>query len=90
MFWKVTDRWSNEIILTEERWHHICEGHWELADRLEQVLATIRDGRREQAALDPSKYRYWHEFPDLPAHYTRIVVIVRLARNKFVITAYPK
>jgi len=54
------------------------------------VLETIRLGHRRQEPLDTTKYRYWREFPDLPAHYTRIIVVVRLATNKFVITAYPK
>jgi len=28
--WVVKDRWGNEIVLTDERWQHITEGHWEL------------------------------------------------------------
>ena len=36
--WTVIDRWNNEILLTEERWQHIIEGHWELANLLEQVM----------------------------------------------------
>lgn len=88
--WTVKDRWGNEITLTNERWQHISEGHWELADRLGQVLETIHLGKRRQAANDPNKYRYSRAFDDLPHNYTHIFVIVRLAPGKFVITAYPR
>jgi hypothetical protein len=29
--WVIKDRWDNDIALTDERWQHITEGHWELA-----------------------------------------------------------
>ncbi len=90
MAWTVKDRWGNEILLTDERWQHIVDGHWELGDMLDQVLETVRVGNRKQAADDPSKYRYSREFSNLPYGYTHIYVIVRLAPNKFIITAYPK
>ena len=90
MSWTVQDRWSNEIVLTDERWQHIVEGHWELANLLDQVLQTIRLGTRKQHSTDPNKYRYSKRFSDLPHGYTHIFALVRLAPNKFVITAYPK
>ena len=88
--WVIKDRWDNEIVLTDERWQHIIEGHWELTGQLNQVLETIRLGKRKQAAEDPNKYRYSRAFDDLPHNYTHIFVVVRLLPNKFVITAYPK
>jgi len=88
--WVVRDRWGNKIRLTDERWAHIAEGHWELADRLDQVLETIRPGKTKQSAGDPGKYRYSRRFDDLPHNYTHIYVIVRLRPKRFVITAYPK
>jgi hypothetical protein len=90
MSWSVKDRWGNVIALTDERWRHIVEGHWELTDFLDQVLETIRLGTRKQHPVDPDKYRYSKRFSDLPHGYTHIFVLVRLAPNKFVITAYPK
>jgi len=90
MPWVVKDRFDNEIVLTDERWQHIVEGHWELTDLLDRVLQTIQLGTRKQFAHDPAKYKYSRKFSDLPRHYTHIFVIVRLARGKFVITAYPK
>ncbi len=32
MSWSVKDRWGNAIVLTDERWRHIVEGQWELAE----------------------------------------------------------
>lgn len=90
MAWSVKDRWGNEIVLTDERWQHIIDGHWELTNLVEQVLETVRLGRRKQSGTDPNKYRYFRKFSNLPYGYTRIYVIVRLAPKKFVITAYPK
>jgi len=87
--WKVIDRWGNEIILTKERWKHICDNHWELVNHLEDVLKTIRLGKRRQEILYPQKFKYIYPFDNLPHNYTHIVVVVKLAKNKFVITAYP-
>ncbi len=70
--WTVEDRWGNEIVLTEERWQHIREGHWELADRLDQVLETVRRGTRKPYPLDPGRFRYSRAWPDLPHNYTHI------------------
>lgn len=87
--WKVTDRWKNEIVLTAERWKHIVDHHWELKGRLDDILKTIRAGKRKQEVLNPQKFKYFYPFDDLPHNYTHIVVVVKLAINKFVITAYP-
>ncbi len=87
--WDVTDRWGNRIELTDERWQHIVEHHWELTHSLDKVLSTVRTGRRKQSLMAPHKYTYYKDFEDLPNNYTRIVVIVKLIRNNFIITAYP-
>jgi hypothetical protein len=62
MAWTVKDRWGNAILLTDERWQHIVDGHWELADLVAQVLDTIRLGTRKQFANDASQYRYMRIF----------------------------
>jgi len=90
MAWFVEDRLGNKITLTDERWQHIVDGHWELARLIDQVLETIRSGTRKQHPTDLNKYRYTKRFSSLPHGYTHIFVIVRLLPNKFVITAYPK
>ena len=87
--WDVTDKWGNRIELTHERWQHIVEHHWELRHSLDKVLSTVRTGRRKQSLMDPQKYTYYKDFESLPHNYTRIVVIVKLIRNNFIITAYP-
>ena len=87
--WHVTDKWGNRIELTDERWQHIVEHHSELRYSLDKVLSTVRTGRRKQSLMDPHKYTYYKDFEGLPHNYTRIVVIVKLIRNNFIITAYP-
>ena len=87
--WIVIDRWGNRIELTGERWAHILESHWELSHHRDDVLLTVQTGRRKQSPTDPHKYTYYKNFDDLPHNYTRIVVIVKLIRNNFIITAYP-
>lgn len=100
--WTVTDRYANEIYLTEERWHHIIEeiNHPELAAYEAYVRHTVQVGRRKQDVLNPQKYRYHWAYDDLPAFNTHIVVIVlfrftedleeRPAANNYIVTAYMK
>ena len=88
--WKVKDRWNNEIILTEERWEHIKYWHPDLEDHLDEVLQTVKVGKRRQDIMDPNKYIYFRETKTLLPEYNFIVAIVKLALNNFLITAYPK
>ncbi len=90
MAWTVTDRWGNAIVLTDERRAHIAEGHWGLRAFRDEVLATVRLGRRTQDQRDGRKYRYVRGFSNLPARYTHISVIDRLQPARFIIAAYPK
>jgi hypothetical protein len=85
---QVTDRWGNRITLTDERWQHIVEWHPELEDFQEEVSDTIRKGRRKQDSMDQQKYKYIYPVKGLPFNLTHIVVIVRIAARKFVLTAY--
>ena len=84
----VRDRRGHRIELTDERWFHIVTYHPELEDCREDVLETIRKGRRRQDALEPEKYKYIKRFDDLPMGYTHLVVVVKMIRNNFVLTAY--
>lgn len=84
----VRDRHGNIIRLTEERWSHIVQYHPELEEHQEEVLATIRFGRRRQDPLDPLKYKYIRPCLTLPFGMTHIVVVVRMGRAPFVLTAY--
>jgi len=88
--WKVKDRWNNEIILTEERWEHIKYWHPDLEDHLDEVLQTVKVGKRRQDVIDPNKYSYIRETKTLLPEYNFIVAVVKLALNNFIITAYPK
>lgn len=70
----VQDRWGNEIYLTEERWQHILERHDELIGLLNEVLETLRKGRRTQEALAPNRYRYRRPCAVRPPEFNHIVV----------------
>ncbi len=72
----VRDRWGHEIYITEERWQHIQTRHKELIGLFDEVLETLRRGRRRQEALDPSRYRYRYLCPALPPEFSHIVVAV--------------
>jgi hypothetical protein len=85
---RVRDRYGNQLELTDERWHHILTYHPELEDCREHVLETIRKGVRRQDAVEPEKYKYVRKFDDLPLDYTHVVVVVKMVRNNFVLTAY--
>lgn len=92
------DRFGNEIYLTDERWQHIVETHDEMQGYRARIFETLRTGRRQQDAFDPSKYKYAKEFSDLSDAMTHVIVIVKFSRiedkegtertNNFVLTAY--
>ncbi len=92
--WTVYDRAGNEIYLTEERWAHIVTRHDELTGRLDDLLATLRYGRRRQEALDPQAYRYYQSYDDLRYGFNHIISMVVFhyaasgAPNNFVVTAW--
>ena len=49
--WIIRDRYDNEIYLTEERWDHILEYHPELEGHLDNVLNSLKQGRRKQEPI---------------------------------------
>jgi hypothetical protein len=100
--WTIRDRYGNEIYLTEERWNHIVEdsNHPELEAYEDYIQDVIQLGRRKQDTLNPQKYRYSKEYPDLIEDNTHIVVIVlfrftedeqgKPLPNNYIVTAYMK
>jgi hypothetical protein len=94
----VSDRWANEIYLTDERWEHIVETHEEMKNYRRHVLLTVRTAHRSQDSFDPTKYKYSKRFRDLEPGFTHIVVVVKFAwrenrqaeeaANNFILTAY--
>jgi hypothetical protein len=88
--WTVRDREGREIYLTEERWQHISFRHKPLIGYLEDVLATIRVGRRRQDPVQPFKYFYHHRCDTLPGVYNTIIVVVLYrGDDRYVVTAWP-
>lgn len=89
--WTVRDRAGREIYLTRERWQHIVSRHRTLAEHLDDVLNTLRLGRRQQDALQPFKYFYHRRCDTLPGYYDRITVVVLCREdNRYVVTARPE
>ena len=96
--WFVQDKRGREIYLTAERWQHIIDRHPYLRGHREDVLATIKYGRRKQQPRDPQAYVYYHPCNTLPALYTgiQVVVVFRLnwdevievRANNFIVTAW--
>ena len=96
--WAVHDRYGNEIYMTQERWDYILRYHDELDGLLDELLDTLRKGRRRQEPANPSKYKYYRRCDALPLEYNTIVVVVKFATrvrldgtfasNNFVITAW--
>jgi hypothetical protein len=101
----VQDRRGNRIYLTEERWNHAVRQRPWLEGHLDDVLDTIRLGRRHQDPLDPDKFKYYRPCEAFLPEYNHIVAVVlfRSERkadgteipNNFVVTVwtvyiYPK
>lgn len=96
--WTVHDRYGNEIYMTQERWDYILRYHDKLDGLLDDVLDTLRKGRRRQDPANPSKYKYYRRCDALPPEYNTIIVVVKFstqvrpdgtfASNNFVITAW--
>jgi hypothetical protein len=100
--WTVQDRQGNPIYLTEERWQHIVDptNHPEVVEYESHLQLAIRKGKRRQEPLNPRKYRYIHDFDDLPEDFNQLVVIVLYSfeideeghtlPNNYVATAFMK
>ena len=98
--WIISDRYGNEIYLTDERWQHIVEGHPEMRDCEDVLKQTIRLGTRTQEPLAPQKFRYTRASADLLDGNTHVVAVVLFRfeesddgpfrRNNYVVTAFQK
>ena len=96
--WFVRDRDGREIYLTEERWEHIVSKHGELRDHLDDVLDTVRRGRRRQQPQDPQAFVYRHPCNTLRPPFKGILVVVAfhfeqtaddgMIPNNFMVTAW--
>lgn len=81
MRWEVYDRYGNKIYMTEERWQHALEKRPWLADYLDDILTTIRRGRREQDPLNPRKYKYYWPCEELLPEFNHLVVIIMFGQK---------
>ena len=96
--WFVRDRNGREVYLTEERWEHIISQHRELRNHRDDVLATVRRGRRRQQVHDPQAYVSRWPCNTLPLPFNGILVVVvcrfewqedgSMLPNNFIVTAW--
>ncbi len=96
--WFVRDRGGREIYLTEEQWEHIVSQHRELRNQLDDVLNTVRRGRRRQQPQDPQAYVYRLRCDTLRPPFNGILVVVvfrfeqrendGMIPNNFIVTAW--
>lgn len=91
---EVTDRFGNTVYLTDERWEHIVERHPELEGLREEILSTVRSGKRRQDAMALETFYYKKAFPRLAGRLTAIEVVAVFQwqinqPNNFILTAYP-
>ncbi len=70
------------------------ETHPEMEGYKEELLETLKKGRRKQDPLDQTKYKYYQRFNSLEKGYNHIVAVVKFKsinnekQNNFVLTAY--
>ncbi|MFN8455963.1 MAG: hypothetical protein U0401_15070 [Anaerolineae bacterium] len=96
--WSVRDRDGHEIYLTKEQWEHIVSGHSELRHHLDEILNTVRRGRRRQQPHDPQTYVYRLPCDNLRSPLNGILVVVAfrfeqqenagMIPNNFIVTAW--
>lgn len=75
--YQVRDHWNNTIELTRERWEYITRWHPDLEDHLDDVLQTVKHGRRRQDPVDAHKYIYYRGTDKLWPQYNHIIVVVK-------------
>lgn len=76
MRWDITDRYGNPIYMTNERWLHALKKRPWLAEHLDEILSTLRRGRRQQDPLNSRKYKYYWPCHSLGDDFNHLVVIV--------------
>lgn len=96
--WFISDRDGREVYLTEQQWQHIVSGHSELRNHLDDVLNTVRRGKRQQKPLDPKAYVYRLTCDALRPPFNGILVLVTfhfeqdenemMIPNNFIVTAW--
>lgn len=96
--WSVHDREEREVYLTDEQWEHIISRHGELQNHLDDVLNTVRQGKRKQQPQDPQAYVYRLPCDALRYPFNGIIVVVafrfdvsdqnEMIPNNFIVTAW--
>ncbi len=96
--WEIFDRYGNRIFLTAERWQHVLHRRPWLESHFDDILETLRKGRRKQDPMDQAKYKYYYPCSTLAPDNSHLVAVVKfdkirdvqgsLSDNNFVMTAW--
>lgn len=84
----VDDPDGRPVVLTAERWHHILDGHPELAPYWEQLLAAVRAPTERRPGRAPHETWYFLATPR-PSRWLQVVVHYRAARGR-IVTAFAR
>lgn len=77
------------VVLSEERWSHIVDGHPELADQLDEVLATVESPTRRLPGRDAAEQWFYLEGAD-PSRWIKVVVRYETSDSGRIVTAFPR
>ncbi|MGH2368028.1 MAG: hypothetical protein ACRDI2_07505, partial [Chloroflexota bacterium] len=83
-----TDPDGRPVQLTEERWHHILDGHPELGMFQDQILAAIRAPDERRAGRWPGE-EWFYLGTTRPSRWLKVVVVYRGGKGR-IITAFPR
>lgn len=82
------DAFGHTIELTAERWLHVLDAHPELRDGERLIPETLQEPEVvARSVYDPQARLYYKRFPHL-WHGKYLVVVVKLNRRHFLLTAY--
>jgi len=73
---EIIDRYGNVIYLTDERWHHIVDRHYELNEHRPELISAIRSGKRRRDPEDSDTFYYKKRLRHPIANLNYIVAVV--------------
>ena len=89
--WSTVDPDGRTVILTEERWQHIEEGHPELTDFRELVLRAVSEPMRRVRRANRRGNEEWFYLATFrPSRWLKVVVVFDTLGVGRIMTAFPR